>query len=132
MKRFLPLIGVLALVVIVSGCVDNLPDCNGDIDCFTAALENCEGAKVTMEEEGAKMFMKHWPAGANCNLYIKIEEAFLKEMEGLDMTCTYPKDMMFDPLVEYGSLEDFCSGSFVDYMKSGFGMLGTPSNDFGA
>ncbi|MFH1285390.1 MAG: hypothetical protein ABIH99_02290 [Candidatus Micrarchaeota archaeon] len=128
--KFRYLGGLAALLffgVLLFGCTGSFSgkDCGTDMKCFNDAAEKCEAAEVTSKASGAEGLMRVWPDGDNCKLYYqvtKVPEGSSEEiakMEGLDMTCTVPKDEMDSTSISSAtsSGEEICEGSLYDYMK---------------
>jgi hypothetical protein len=125
MRKILPIVGVLALVVIVSGCVQPIDfrNCGSNEECFEDALSKCEATEARIREaDDLYLHLKVWPAGDDCNFYYKVDEAPPSdmEMEGLDMTCVYPKGSESPKWWTIDEVERYCTGPFAEFMRLGY------------
>lgn len=118
MKFAFSLIGLVAVVTLLAGCLDGngggaaVKDCGDDMQCFVEATETCTPAKVIMPgpSEGATMHTEiKGGTPEQCSIYYGIEGG---DLDGKSMTCTFD---MTDTTNMYDCEEitSICSGSWV-------------------
>ena len=120
-KLFLVLIG---LALLIFGCAGKtVKDCETDQDCFKEASKTCTPAKVKNSQSGMTMeALVNGFEGDNCIMNFKITESQAVPLfKDKEMTCKIPKASLgdFDTGSSGGNkMLDWCSGSFVDLIKS--------------
>jgi len=113
MKHIVGLIGIVAVVMLFTGCTGSNPnviDCGSDIQCFSQAAETCSPAKVTMAESTMTMYMEILGGTMEaCQIYYEFD---MGQLGKTDMTCTIPVTEQID----MNNLEELCavcSGSML-------------------
>ena len=129
----------------LDGTTLDLKDCGSDQACFEAAAETCEPAKIDVSTEDEANIMGLYSElrgleGDDCILYLKVtkfemksgeiplspsdQEMFdylqqsFKELEGKEMICKIPKDLIAGPdLLSMSNPEEMCTGSLIAFVE---------------
>jgi hypothetical protein len=134
----------LMLFIILSGCTGAptapLKDCGNDTACFEEAAADCTPAKLTVAESGEGFELAftseiRGQSGDNCTLYMKYDtfsfegvdefpEEFQQQfselttlVEGKEMTCLIPMELIGSTDIEADVIKDYCTGSLKDGLE---------------
>ncbi|MFH2105957.1 MAG: hypothetical protein ABII22_01745 [Candidatus Micrarchaeota archaeon] len=114
---------ILVFCFFLFGCLGPAPkECGTDNACFSEAVKTCSPANgKSIESSGTiEATVKGYEAD-KCVIYFKITESpELPALKDKDMTCKFPKEYLTseNPWGISSKGEEWCTGSFIDYLKT--------------